>query len=158
MLSYRFRDLLCICFDIFFLFSPYSPTFQNTSLFHVIFCSLPSCFSFISLNCFFSLFLFNSYLKSHFLLHLIAWITLSHFCCEYFATGNFEHHKVSCHLSTEEEEAVLCSICCLAICFSGVFSCTALWSKLQRQVERKIKMGLKNTAIKVQHLLQHDSE
>jgi len=129
MLSYKFSDLPCTCVFLisFLMFSTCSHTSNNSS-FNVAFCCLPSCFSLICLNCLFFLllFIFNSYFKSNFLLHLTAFITLGWFCLEYFATGNFGHCKVSCHPCARGGEAVLCSICCLAICFSGAFSCTAL--------------------------------
>lgn len=56
-------------------------------------------------------------------------IKLSMFCLEYFVASNLEHCKVSCHLGVRGGEAVLCSICCLAMFLRG---CAALWSKLER--------------------------
>lgn len=130
MLSHKFSNLpsTCVLLISFFVFSTCSHTFNNNSLFNVVFCCLPSCFPFICLNCLFFLllFIFNSYFQSHFLLHLTAFITLSWFCLEYFVRGNHEHCEVSCHLGARGGESVLCSICCLAICFSGAFSGTAL--------------------------------
>lgn len=130
MLSRDFSNLPCTCVLLisFLIFSTCSHTFNNNSLFNVAIRCLPSCSSFICLNCLFFLllFIFNSYFQSNFLLHLPAFITLSWFCLEYFVTGDFERCEVSCHLSARGGEAVLCSICCLAIFFSGAFSCTAL--------------------------------
>lgn len=159
MLPHNFWNLPFTCFlrISFLTFSTCSHTFNNSSLFNVAFRCLPSRCSFICLNCLFFrlLFIFNSYFQSHFLLHLTAFITLNWFCLEYFVRDNCEHCKVSCHLGARGGETVLRSICCLAICFSGAFSCKELRSKLKRQAREKVKMGLKNTAITAQHLLQH---
>lgn len=78
-------------------------------------------------------------------------IKLSMFCLEYFVAGNLEHCKVSCHLGVRGGEAVLCSICCLAMFFRG---CAALWSKLERLSIRESKKQAWKTTITAQRWVQ----
>lgn len=85
-LCYHTRFQIClvpVLLISFLIFSTCSHSFNNNAVFNVAFCCLPSCFSFICLNC---LLLFNSYFQSNFLLHLTAFKTLSWFRLEYFVT------------------------------------------------------------------------